>query len=106
MCVCVLVHKLATNAQAGELVVLCIALELGIRSTTITHTPVVAAGQWAASSDGPDDAEHVLHLGKPLRQFVLKRRCLASRTSTLVVRLGARRCQPTCFPRARMRPRA
>ena len=97
------VQKLATREYADELVVLCVALELGIRITIIPYTPPVAIGQWAVSSYGPEGAEHVLHLGNPLQQFVLKRRCPASRTSTLVVLLGAKLCQPGCCPRTRMR---
>ena len=57
------VQKLATREYADELVVLCVALELGIRITIIPYTPPVALAQWAASTYGPAGAEHVIHLG-------------------------------------------
>ena len=57
------VQKLATKEYADELVVLCVALELGIRITIIPYTPPSATGQWAVTTYGREDAEHVLHFG-------------------------------------------
>ena len=57
------VQKLATREYADELVVLCVALELGIRITIIPYTPPSAIGQWAVATYGREDAEHVLHVG-------------------------------------------
>ena len=56
-------QKLATSEYADELVVLCVALELGIRITIIPYTPPSASGQWAVATYGREDAEHVLHFG-------------------------------------------
>ena len=57
------VQKLATKEYADELVVLCVAMELGIRITIIPYTPPVALAQWAPSTYGPEGAEHVIYLG-------------------------------------------
>ena len=43
------VQKLATREYADELVVLCVALELGIRITIIPYTPPAALGRWSVS---------------------------------------------------------
>ena len=57
------VQKLATREYANELVVLCVALELGIRITIIPYTPPSAIGHWAVTTYGHADAEHVLRFG-------------------------------------------
>ena len=58
-----LVQKIATKEYADELIVLCVALELGIRITIIPYTPPTAIGQWAVATYGRGEAEHVLHFG-------------------------------------------
>ena len=57
------VQKLATREYADELVLLCVAMELGIRITVIPYTPPVANAPWAITAYGPEGAEHVLYLG-------------------------------------------
>ena len=57
------VQKLATREYADELVVLCVAMELGIRITIIPYTPPNAVAQWAPSTYGPEGAESVIYLG-------------------------------------------
>ena len=64
------VQKLATREYADELVVLCVALELGIRITIIPYTPPSAIGQWAVTTYGREDAEHVLHFGNNDAHYV------------------------------------
>ena len=64
------VQRLATREYADELVVLCVALELGIRITIIPYTPPDAIGQWAVATYGREDAEHVLHLGNNDAHYV------------------------------------
>ena len=64
------VQRLATREYADELVVLCVALELGIRITIIPYTPPAAIGQWAVATYGREDAEHVLHLGNNDAHYV------------------------------------
>ena len=57
------VQKLATKEYADELVVLCVAMELGISITIIPYTPTTALGMWAVASYGPEGADHVIHMG-------------------------------------------
>ncbi len=57
------VEKLATREYADELVLLCVAVELGIRLTVIPYTPPLANSQWAITAYGPEAAEHVIYLG-------------------------------------------
>ena len=64
------VQKLATKEYADELVVLCVALELGIRIKIIPYTPPTAIGTWAVATYGREDAEHVLHLGNNDAHYV------------------------------------
>ena len=64
------VQKLATREYADELVVLCVALELGIRVRIIPYTPPSAIGQWAIATYGRENAEHVLHLGNNDARYV------------------------------------
>ena len=63
-------RKLATRGYADELVVLCVALELGIRITVIPYTPPAAIGQWAVATYGRGDTEHVLRLGNNDARYV------------------------------------
>ena len=64
------VQKLATREYADELVVLCVALELDIRIRIIPYTPPAAIDEWAVSTSGREDAEHVLHLGNNDAHYV------------------------------------
>ena len=64
------VQKLATKEYADELVVLCVALELGIRIKIIPYTPPMAIGQWAVATNGREDTEHVLNLGNNDAHYV------------------------------------
>ena len=57
------VQKLATREYADELVLLCVAMELGVRITVIPYTPPVANAPWAITAYGPEGADHVLYLG-------------------------------------------
>ena len=57
------VEKLATREYADELVLLCVAMELGVRITVIPYTPPLANAQWAITTYGPEDGDHVLFLG-------------------------------------------
>ena len=64
------VQKLATREYADELVVLCVALELGIRIRIIPYTPPSAIGQWAIATYGRENAEPMLHLGNNDAHYV------------------------------------
>ncbi len=57
------VEKLATREYADELVLLCVAMELGVRITVIPYTPPLANTQWAITTYGPAGADHVLYFG-------------------------------------------
>ena len=57
------VQKLATNAYADALVVLCVALELSIRLTVIPFTPLTALVPWAVAAYGPAGADGVIYMG-------------------------------------------
>ena len=57
------VEKLATREYADELVLLCVAMELGVRITVIPYTPPLANAQWAMTTYGPEGGDHVLFLG-------------------------------------------
>ena len=57
------VQKLATKEYADELVVLCVALELSIRITVITFTPLAAFAPWAVTTYGPAGAGGVIYVG-------------------------------------------
>ena len=64
------VQKLPTREYADELVVLCVALELGIRITIIPYTPPSAIGQRAVTTYVREDAEHVLQFGNNDAHYV------------------------------------
>ena len=64
------VQKLASKEYADELVVLCVALELGIRIKIIPYTPPTVLDQWAVATYGREDTEHVLHLGNNDAHYV------------------------------------
>ena len=89
--------RLATREYADELVVLCVALELGIRITIIPYTPPDAIGQWAVATYGREDAEHVLHLGNNdahyvyLSQATLSQQIHRPRRQALPAKLWSRR---------------
>lgn len=55
-------RRLATRDYADELVVLCVAMELGIRITIIPFTRSAAQGTWAVSPHGPEGADHTTHM--------------------------------------------
>ena len=62
---------MATKEYADELVVMCVAWELGIRITIIPYTPPEALGEWAVARYGPDGSAHEILLGNNDVHYVL-----------------------------------
>ena len=64
------VQRLATSEFADELVVLCVALELGVRITIIPYTLPHALGQWAIAPYGPEGADVAIYRGNNDSHYV------------------------------------